>query len=145
MKKQYYLLLMLLALGLGANCQTKNEKAVMAAVEVFKKAVVEANPKLLEAITADQLVYGHSSGKVQSKAEFIAEVVSVQPLDYISIETAEQTIRVSGKTAIVRHIFSAETMANGTPGKLKIGNMMVWQKQHGKWRLLARQAYKLPV
>lgn len=145
MKKQYYLLWVLLAFGLLAHSQTKQEKAVGAAVEVFKKAVVEANKSLLEGITANELVYGHSSGKVQNKEEFIAEVISGQPLDYVSIETTDQTIRVSGKTAIVRHIFSAETLANGTPGKLKIGNMMVWQKQKGKWKLLARQAYKLPV
>lgn len=136
---------MLLAFGLMANSQTKEENAVSAAVQVFKKAVIEANKSLLERITAEELVYGHSSGKVQNKAEFIAEVVSSQPLDYISIETTDQTIKIAGNTAIVRHIFSAETMANGTPGKLRIGNMMVWQKQKGKWKLLARQAYKLPV
>jgi ketosteroid isomerase-like protein len=143
MKKQYYILLVFLAFAMVANSQTKEEKAVVAAVEVFKKAMVEADKSLLETITADQLVYGHSSGKVQNKAEFIAEIISAQPLNYVSIETADQTIKLSGNTAVVRHIFSAETSANGTPGKLKIGNMMIWQKQKGKWKLLARQAYKL--
>lgn len=145
MKKQYYLLLVLLTFGLAANSQTKQEKAVSAAVEVFKKAMVEADGNLLDEITADQLVYGHSSGKVQNKTEFIAEVTNKQGIDYVSIDLAEQTIEVSAKVAIVRHIYSAETMNNGTPGKLKIGNMLVWQKQRGKWKLLARQAYKLPV
>lgn len=143
MKKQYYLLLMFLALALVTNSQTKEEAAVRAAVEVFKKAMVEADQNLLDDITANQLVYGHSSGKVQNKGEFIAEVTDKQALDYVSIDLTDQTIEVSGKVAIVRHIYSAETMNNGTPGKLKIGNMMVWQKQHGKWKLLARQAYKL--
>jgi len=66
------------------------------------------------------------------------------PIHYVSIDTADQTIKMSGKVAVVRHIFSAETSANGTPGKLRIGNTLIFQKQHGKWKLLARQAYKLP-
>jgi ketosteroid isomerase-like protein len=143
MKKYYYLLLVFLAIAFAAQSQSKQEKEVGTAVEVFKKAMIEANKSLLESITADELVYGHSSGKVQNKAEFIAEVVSAQPLDYVSIDMADQTIRLSGDVAVVRHIFSAETLASGTPGKLKIGNMLIFQKQHGKWKLLARQAYKL--
>jgi len=144
MKKQTYFLLVLLAFTLFSNGQTKQEKAVDQAVEVFKKAMVNADKNLLESICADQLVYGHSSGKVQNKAEFVAEVLSGQPIDYVSIDTADQTIKMSGKVAVVRHIFSAETSANGTPGKLRIGNTLIFQKQHGKWKLLARQAYKLP-
>ena len=143
MKKHSYILWLLLIVGIVAQAQTKEEKAVGAAVEEFKKAVIEANKSLLEAITAEELVYGHSSGKVQNKAEFIAEIISAQPLDYTSIDLSEQTIRISANTAIVRHIFSAQTMANGTEGKLRIGNMLIWQKQKGKWKLLARQAYKL--
>ncbi|HET6557710.1 MAG TPA: nuclear transport factor 2 family protein [Prolixibacteraceae bacterium] len=143
MKKQYYILWVLLVVGMAANSQTKQLKEVGAAVEVLKKAVIEADKSLLEAITAEGLVYGHSNGKVQNKAEFIAEIISAQPLDYVSIETEDQTIALSGNTAVVRHIFSAETMANGTAGKIRIGNMLIWQKQKGKWKLLARQAYKL--
>ena len=144
MKKQTYILLVFMAFTIIANAQTKQEKTVVQAVEVFKKAMIEADKSLLESICADQLVYGHSSGKVQNKAEFIAEVLSGQPIDYVSIDMADQTIKMSGDVAVVRHIFSAETMANGTAGKLKIGNMLIFQKQHGKWKLLARQAYKLP-
>jgi len=126
-----------------ANAQTKDEKSLSAAVETFKLAMISADRNLLELIAADQLVYGHSSGKVQNKAEFIEEVVSGKPLDYIRIELTNQTLQFSGKTAIVRHILSAEITNAGVAGNLKIGNMLIWQKQHGKWKLLARQAYKL--
>jgi len=143
MQKIQYLLILSLVLSFTAYSQTKEEKEVAAAVEILKKGIVDADKNLLESITADQLVYGHSSGKVQNKAEFIAEVISGQPLDYISVELTDQTIKISENTAIVRHIYSAETTNNGTPGHLKIGNMLVFQKQQGKWRLLARQAYKI--
>ena len=143
MKKITQLSILLVILSLTVVGQSKQEKELTAAIELFKKGVVDADKNLLESVTAENLVYGHSSGKVQNKAEFVAEIVSGQPLDYVSVETADQTIAVSGDVAIVRHVYSAETMSNGTPGKLKIGNMMIWQNQHGKWKLLARQAYKL--
>lgn len=45
--------------------------------------------------------------------------------------------------AIVRHIFNAKGMNNGNAVDVHIGVLMAFQKQHGKWKLLARQAYKL--
>jgi hypothetical protein len=44
--------------------------------------------------------------------------------------------------AIIIQPLTAETLNNGTPGKLKIGNVLIWQLQKGKWKLLACQAYK---
>ncbi len=143
MKKIIQLSILLVIVSITAFSQSKQEKELTDAIEIFKKGVVDADKNLLGLITAEELVYGHSSGKVQNKAEFVAEIVSGQPLDYTSVEITEQTITFSGDVAVVRHIYSAETLSNGTPGKLKIGNMMIWQKQHGKWKLLARQAYKL--
>lgn len=141
--KKIYLFIILFVLAISANCQPNQEKEVAAAVEIFRKGIVDADKNLLETITADELVYGHSSGKVQNKAEFIAEIISGNPLDYITVDMTDQTIKIAGNVAIVRHVFSSETTSNGTSGHLKIGNMLIWQKQHGKWKLLARQAYKI--
>ena len=143
MRKTNALIIILLAFSISAYCQTKEEKEVIEAIEVLKKGIIDADKNLLNMIAAEDLVYGHSSGKVQNKSEFIAEIVSKQPV-YLSIDMTDQTIRMSGNVAIVRHIYSAETMNNGTAGHVKIGNTLIWQKQHGKWKLLARQAYKLP-
>ena len=143
MRKTNALIIIFVAISISAYCQTKQEKEVATAIEIFKKGIVDADKDLLNSISAEELVYGHSSGKVQNKAEFIAEIVSKLPA-YLSVDMTDQTIKISGNAAIVRHIYSAETMNNGTPGRVKIGNMLIWQKQHGKWKLLARQAYKLP-
>ena len=144
MKKLIIISVIVFGLIGNANCQQSDEeKAVSAAVETLKKAIVDADKDLLESIAADNLVYGHSNGRVQNKAEFIAEIVSKQPNDYVKVETTDQTIVITGNTAVVRHIYSAETISNGTPGQLKIGNMLIWKNQKGKWKLLARQAYRL--
>lgn len=123
--------------------QSAGEKEVALAVGNLIKGFVDADKDLLDKITAEELIYGHSSGKVQNKTEFIDEVISGKPLDYVKFDLEGQTIMVTGKTAVVRHILNAETISNGAPGKLRIGNVLIWQKQKGKWKLLARQAYKL--
>jgi hypothetical protein len=44
--------------------------------------------------------------------------------------------------AIVRHILTGETLSEGKTTPIKIGILMVWQQQDGRWKLLAGQAYK---
>ena len=123
---------------------TASEADVASAVNLLMKGFTDANESILKSTTADELVYGHSSGKVQNKSEFIAEIISGQPLKYLSIELSEQTIKISGDVAVVRHIFSSETKnADDELGNLKVGVMQIWQLQNGKWKLLARQAYKI--
>lgn len=143
MKKNYLLIVFILAISVSSYSQSTQEKDVASAVENLMKGFIDADKNILDNLTAEELIYGHSSGKVQNKAEFIEEVISGKPLDYLKIDLEGQTIKVTGKTAVVRHIFNAETGSNGTPGKLRIGVMQIWQNQKGKWKLLARQAYKL--
>jgi hypothetical protein len=75
---------------------------VTASVEIFRNGIVDADKDLLENITADELVYGHSNGKVQNKTEFIAEIISGQPLDHITVDLAKAAweMEVAGQTGI---------------------------------------------
>lgn len=121
---------------------SKEETAVAAAVEGLRKALIDPDKATLDKIAADQLSYGHSSGKVQDKTAF-EEALLNGSSDFVSIELTDQTIQVTGNTAVVRHTLSAQTNDGGKPGSVKIGVLLVWVKQQGRWRLLARQAVKL--
>ncbi len=122
--------------------QSAEEKEVAAAVEKLHKAMVDASKSGLEAITADNLSYGHSSGKMENKSEFVEALVSGKS-DFASITVSDQTIKVTDKTAIVRHALKGETLVNGTPGAVSIQVVLVWIKQKSDWKLLARQAIKI--
>ena len=149
MKKIIILLLFPVLAGCCSN-QTKQPAApssqadVTAAVDQLMKTFVNVDENILQSLTADELVYGHSSGRVQNKSEFIAEILSGEPLRYVSIAIQDQTIQMAGDAAVVRHVFTSETInTDGEPGNLRIGVMQIWQLQSGTWKLLARQAYKL--
>lgn len=133
----------MLCFGSIVFSQSADEKDVAATVEKIRMAIVNADKAQLEALTADQLIYAHSNGRVQDKADFIKEILDPNAIDYTSVTITDQTIRIIGNAAVVRHIYSAETLTGGKPGSLKIGNMMVLQKQNNSWKLIARQAYRL--
>ncbi len=136
-------MLFLIIVTISSFSQATSEKDVAVAVEKLIKGFIDADKDILDKMTAAELIYGHSSGKVQNRTEFIDEVISKKPLDYVKINPENQTIKVIGNAAVVRHILVAETLSNGTPGNLRIGNVLIWQKQKGEWKLIARQAYRL--
>jgi len=150
--KKTIILLTLSVLAFGCcNNQPKSEVSpkvteaeVIAAVNQLMNVMVNVDESVLQSIIADELVYGHSGGKVQNKSEFIAEMLAGDPFTYPSVETFDQTIQLAGDAAVVRHIFTAETRnLEGEPGSLRVGNVLVWKLQDGKLKLLARQAYRL--
>lgn len=121
--------------------QTIEQKEVAASVEMLRKAMIDADSSMLSKIADDSLTYGHSSGFVQHKPEFIHSFTSGAS-DFITIDLSDQTIQLFGNTAIVRHILSAQTNDNGKPGTVKLKILTVWQKENGDWKLIARQAVR---
>jgi hypothetical protein len=124
--------------------QTKDEKAVADAVESLRKAMVDPNKATLEKLTSVKLSYGHSNGKLEDRAAFVESLVSGQS-DFITIKLLEQTITISGNTAIVRHILEGSTNDGGKPGTVRLAVLLVWNQKGTSWQLLARQAVKLPI
>ena len=125
------------------RAQSADERAVAQAVDALTKAMIEADRARLEALTADQLSYGHSAGRVENKKEFVDYLVS-RASAFRRIELSDQTISLVDNEAIVRHLFTGETVnPSGQVTPVRIGVLQVWQKQGGDWRLLARQAYRL--
>ena len=137
------LLILCSAFGLRSIAQDKDETAVTAAVESFRKALIDPDKATLDKLVLDELTYGHSSGMLQDKAAFEEALLS-KSSDFVSIDLTQQTLKVVGNTAWVRHVLSATTNDGGKPGQTKLSVLMVWQKQKGEWRLLARQAVKVP-
>jgi len=124
--------------------ETGNEAAVTAAVEALTKAMLQADRAALERLVADQLSYGHSSGLVETKAQFV-NVIANRKTVYKSITLSEPSTVMAGDNAVVRHIFSNTTETAGKTASINVGILQVWQKQAGNWKLLARQAFRLPA
>ena len=125
-----------------AAAPSGEEAAVAQAVEAFRNAMLKADRAQFEALCANQLSYGHSAGRVETKTQFIDAATSGRST-WKFITLTDQTIQIVGNTAIVRHTLTGETERDGKTNPVKIGVLMVWQKQDGQWKLLARQAVRL--
>jgi ketosteroid isomerase-like protein len=141
-KKLFFASIICLAITAGINAQSKDETAVANAVEKLRKAMVDGNRTDLESIAMDKLSYGHSGGHVDDKKEFV-EKLAGGASDFVTIDLLDQTISVSGKTAIVRHKLNAKTNDGGKPAEVHLLVMLIFQKDHKQWKLLARQAVKV--
>lgn len=124
-----------------AHAESADEAAVNKAVDDLNKAMIAADKAKLEALVADQLSYGHSGGRIETKQQFI-DVVAGKKTTYKSITISEPTVQVTGNNAVARHTYAVEFESDGKPGSAKIGVMQVWVKDGGSWKLLARQAFR---
>ena len=129
--------------GMSRSSSAADGPAVAAAAERLRVAMIDPTPAALNALVADDLSYGHSGGKVDTKTSFIADLMD-RKSDFVTIAITDQTIKLVDNVAIVRHTLTADTNDSGKPGKVSIKILGVWQKQGGDWKLLARQAVRPP-
>jgi ketosteroid isomerase-like protein len=122
--------------------QSKDEKIVAETVESLRKAMIDGDRAALLALSHENLTYGHSNGKVENQAQFVEAIASGNN-NFETIDLTEQTIKITGKTAVVRHHFKATTVIEGKPSYANIAVLQVYQKIGKKWLLLARQAVKI--
>lgn len=137
------LCLTLIGLWLTASVSfaQRTQAGVAKAVDQLRVALLDPTDARLSAIVADSLSYGHSSGKVEDKAEFMRALLSGDS-DFKTITLTEQHITLVDNVALVRHVLQAETMNKGAAGTANLSVLLVWVYQRGNWKLLARQAVK---
>ena len=125
-----------------ASAQAKADADIAEAVQNLRRAMLDGDSVALKRITSANLSYGHSSGQIDDKKIFV-DKLSTGKSDFVTMELSEQTIAVSGKVAIVRHLLHGTTNDGGKPGEVHLRVMLVFQKEGKYWKLLARQAVKI--
>lgn len=133
----------LLTLGFTAALAQNNDvQTLEQTVEELKHLLINPERQGLEAITSKNLSYGHSSGTIEDQNAFIEFLLSGKS-QFVSIDLEDQTVDIVDKTGIVRHTLLAETNNEGTLGNIKLGVLSIWHKEGEKWKLLARQAFRM--
>ncbi len=136
------LLLACLLLFRNSDAQSLNTD-IETSVRNLNAAMISKDKSVLDKLTAEELSFGHSTGVVENKSEFVNNVLS-GPTTFSGINISNQSIIPAGDVAIVRNISSISGTSKGQPLDIKIGVLMVWKKQGDNWKLLARQGFKLP-
>lgn len=112
-------------------------------VERLRQAMLAGDRVALENLAEAGLSYGHSSGKIEDKTAFVERLASGLS-KFTALTFSDLQIAVSGETATVRHFLSGNTADAGkAPGTVQLSILLVWIRQNGEWKLLARQAVKV--
>lgn len=107
-------------------------------------AMLKGDTAALGALLADDLVYTHSSGKVDTKASLIDDIKTGQ-MKYRSIRPEGPTMRLYGDTAVATGLAAVEVNNHGQELNLKLRYTDVWVNRGGKWQMVAWQSTRLPT
>jgi hypothetical protein len=113
------------------NAQTAEEMKVSEAVETLKRVLLDPDKAVFEKILHEDLSYGHSSGLIETKAMLITSLTTNES-DFKTMDLQEQTIKVVGKNAIVRHKLFAETANKGVASTTKLNVLLIFVKVKGE-------------
>ena len=142
MLKKCALALSFAILCVNASASQTDVDAVNDAMQRLNAAMIAGDAQQMKALTDDNLSYGHSSGRVQGQQAFIQTIAGGETR-YRRIDLSNSTTTVVGDNAVIRDHFSGTTeSAAGKQTDVDFDVLLVWQKEGGAWKLLARQGYK---
>ena len=138
------LAIIFIASAIVASAQSKQEKELIGRTYLLSHTVFGTKDSLtLEDLFAKQASYGHSHGNLQTRAEAI-KGISQNKSKYTDTSVTILKVIIEDNVAIVRHLFKAnENKPDGTVTPLNFTMMLVWVKEKGEWKLMARQAVSL--
>jgi ketosteroid isomerase-like protein len=139
-----YLAALIVCLTLpGMLAAGPTEQALQEVERNWAKAVLAGDLTTLDKILAEDLIYAHSTGMVDSKSDYLAKLREGQA-KYEAIDHEAMTVKVYGESAVVH----SRVRMRGTSATGGFNNYMmmlhVWVNQGGNWKLAAHQTTRLP-
>lgn len=141
--KKIFVLFMLVSSVVVSEAQSSIENEVSQAVETLRKAMIEGNGEKLAELTAASLTYGHSSGKIEDQAAFIAALTDGNN-KILKLTFTDQSIVIVENIATVRNTMDLDIQSGeDDPRSIHLIVLMTWMKVNGEWKLLSRQAARV--
>jgi hypothetical protein len=116
---------------------TATNAAVEKAVEALSQAMISAERAELERWTAEELIYGHSNARKETRREFIEGVIKSR---FSEIIASDRTVTVIDSVALV-HQTITRTKPGGKPSGMK--ELLVWMLRADQWKLVGRQSVRI--
>lgn len=126
-----------------APLDTVSTADVLAADDRRFEAMRKQDWPALDASLADDLVYVHSTARVESKAEHIGNLRAGKP-HYRGIAPRDRTARVRGDVGIVNGVSEMHVENAGKEQRFTVRYLAVYTRAGGAWRMMAWQSTKMP-
>ncbi len=98
----------------------------------------------LKELIADDLIYTHSSARVDTKASLIGNMESGATV-YSAVEPSEVVAQDLGSAVVLTGKAQIRVSSNGTPNAFAIRFMLAYANRNGKWQMTTWQSTRLPA
>jgi len=105
-------------------------------------AMVEKDIPTLSRILSDDLIYTHSSARVDTKQTLIDGIVSGSTA-YTSLDPSEVVAQDFGSAVVLTGIAAIGVSLNGKPTSFRVRFTDVYANTRGSWQMVAWQSTKL--
>jgi len=136
------MLLIRLLLLSAVACLAQDKAFVLALDKQWSDAIVKSDTATLEKLLADDLVYAHATGIIDTKKSYIAKIKERRQV-YKSFEQRNPVVNIYKDSAVTfSHVRVTGTNQAGVFDD-KIMLIHFWVKQNNAWRLAGHQTTKI--
>lgn len=121
-----------------------NERGIIDLDRKRMRAMAAKDVETLENLLADDLVYTHSSARLDTKKSLIQAMVSGTTV-YTSVEPSGVTAQDLGDTVVLTGIAHIKVVSNGTPNAFGVRFTDVYTRRDGRWQMVTWQSTRLPA
>ena len=121
-----------------------NGQAIIDLDKKRMQAMVAKDVATLEAIIADDLVYTHSSARLDTKKSLIGGMTGGSTV-YTSCEPSDVKAQDFGETVVLTGIAQIKVVVNGTPNAFGVRFTDVYARRNGRWQMVTWQSTRLPA
>lgn len=108
----------------------------------WREAVLKKDFAAVEKMLADDLVYAHATGIVDTKTTYLTKLRSGKQL-YRSMEQKNVSVRTYGDTAVTHSWMHVTGVNQAGEFDDKVMMLHVWVKKGGRWLLAGHQTTKV--
>ncbi len=114
-------------------------EAVRAASNAWRQAVIKQDEAGLKKYLAEDLLYAHSNGRIQNKAEYVAAILKGGS-HYESFTDSETVIHVYGKAAMLTGLVDVKIKGRDL---YRVRTLEVYVKNGGQWQMSGHQSARI--
>lgn len=120
-----------------------NGDAIIALDRKRMKATVEQDYATLESIVADDLIYTHSTARIDTKESLIGNMKSGRTV-YTGLEASDVVAQDLGSAVVLTGVAKVNVTSNGNPVSFGIRYVNVYANRGGEWKMVTWQSTKTP-
>lgn len=107
------------------------------------EAMAEKDVATLDRIIADDLIYTHSSARVDTKKTLIGAMESGTTV-YTAVEPSEVVAQDLGDAVVLTGVAAISVKSSGVPNSFRVRFVDVYANRGGQWQMVTWQSTRLP-